>query len=102
MAKKPRVEFHLVTGGAANRAPSELGVRSVPRKLYSEVYPTSVYQVQKTGFSCSTTFFADLYSPAIVRSSPELGIGVWADGISTTADPGPAVGTWTVVSTPCP
>src|SRR6266404_9645038 len=100
MPKRPSVKFHLVTRASPKIAPSEFGVRFVPRKLYSDSYPTSVYHVQKTGFSCSTTFFGDLYSPAIVRSSRELGIGAWAVGISTAADPGPAVGTWTVASTP--
>src|SRR5262245_22136603 len=40
--------------------------------MYSDVYPPSAYQLKQVGFSCSTTCFVDLYSPANVRSLLEF------------------------------
>src|SRR5437016_10842990 len=88
MPVTPRVKPHLLTSTVMRPAPSASGVKFVPRKLYSDMYPMSAAQVHQTGFSCSITFFVDLYSPAIVKSCPGSDASlVLAVGISTIALP---------------
>src|SRR5437879_3191809 len=88
MPVRPSVKPHLLTSTVMRPAPSASGVKFVPRKLYSDVYPMSAAQVQQTGFCSSITFLVDLYSPAIVKSCPGPDASlVLAVGISTIALP---------------